>query len=134
MNGVDNRSVPGWFWAVAGLALLWEAFGCYMYVSQSLIADEARTGGYATMASWQWGVFAVAVWSGLLGAIGLLLRKRWAVMLLLLSLVAAAVQYGYAAVQGSLQAADTPIAVSVLVVALGLVIFSNYANRRGWLH
>lgn len=133
MNGGVGRAVPGWYWAVAVLAVAWEAFGAYIYTSQSLIDHSAREGGYATMASWQWGVFAVAVWSGLLGAIALLLRKRWAVPLLLLSLVAAAFQYGYAATQGTLESADMPVAVSVLVVGLLLVVFSSYAKRRGWL-
>lgn len=125
--------VPGWFWAVAGLALLWEAYGCYVYTSQSLIPEGSREGGYAELASWEWGVFAIAVWSGLLGAIGLLLRKRWATPLLLVSLIAAAIQYGYTAAVRGLEPEALPIAVSVLVVGVGLVIFSSRASRRGWL-
>ncbi len=78
MVDAGRRSVPGWFWIVAGLAVLWEAFGCYIYVSQSLVPDAQRVGGYAQMESWQWGVFAIAVWSGLIGAVLLLLRNRWA--------------------------------------------------------
>jgi hypothetical protein len=129
----ETRAVPGWFWAVAGLAVLWEAFGCYIYVSQSLIPDAQREGGYAQMADWQWGVFAVAVWSGLIGAVLLLLRSRWATALLLVSLVAAAVQYGVAAMQGGIDPEALPIAVAVLVVGVILVIFASRASRRGWL-
>jgi 3-methyl-2-oxobutanoate hydroxymethyltransferase len=36
----------------------------------------------AAMPAWQIPVYAVAVWSGLLGAIGLLMRRRWAVPVL----------------------------------------------------
>jgi hypothetical protein len=133
MNGRMDRAVPGWFWAVAVVAVLWEAFGCYIYVSQSLLPDAQREGGYAAMASWQWGVFATAVWSGLIGALLLLLRSRWATALLLVSLLAAAVQYGVAAAQGGIDAGARPIAVAVLVMGLFLVIISSRARRAGWL-
>ncbi len=133
MDGRMDRAVPGWFWLVSGLALLWEAFGCYTYVSQSLVPDAQRVGGYAQMPSWQWGVFAAAVWSGLIGAILLLVRNRWAVALLLVSLLAAAVQYGVAAAQGGIDPGARPIAIAVLVVGVGLVIFASRARRAGWL-
>ena len=133
MNGRMDRAVPGWFWAVAVVAVLWEAFGCYIYLSQSLLPDAQREGGYAAMASWQWGVFAVAVWSGLIGALLLLLRSRWATALLLVSLLAAAVQYGVAAAQGGIDAEARPIAVAVLMMGLFLVIISSRARRAGWL-
>ena len=133
MSDARGTAVPSWFWIVAGLALLWEAFGCYTYVSQSLVPDAQRVGGYATMASWQWGVFAIAVWSGLIGAVLLLLRNRWATPLLTVSLLFAAVQYGVAAMQGGIDAEARPIAVAVLVVGVGLVIFASRARRRGWL-
>jgi len=125
--------VPGWFWIVAVLAVLWEAYGCYEYVSQALVPDGERQGGYAAMRDWQWGVFAVAVWSGLIGALLLLLRSRWATGLLLMSLIAAAVQYGYAAAQGGIPGEALPVAVAVLVVGVALVIFASRATRRAWL-
>jgi hypothetical protein len=60
-----DRAVPGWFLAWRCWPVLWEAFGCYIYVSQSLVPDGQREGGYAQMASWQWGVFATG---GVVGA------------------------------------------------------------------
>lgn len=133
MSATGKTNVPTWFWAVAIVALLWEAFGAYMYVSQSLVPDAQREGDYATMASWQWGVFAVAVWSGVLGAVALLARSRWATLLFLVSFLAAAFQYGYAAWNGGLSAEARPIAITVMVVGVVLVMFSSRARRRGWL-
>lgn len=133
MDDQVARGVPAWFWVVALFAVAWEVFGCTIYLTQSLTEEGARDGGYATMASWQWGVFAVAVWSGLLGAILLVLRNRWAQILLVLSLVAAAGQYGYAAMQGSLPASDRPMAAIILAVAVLLAAFAGIARRRGWL-
>jgi hypothetical protein len=133
MNGKMDRAVPGWFWLVAGLAVLWEAFGCYMYLSLSLAEPGARATEYVQMASWEWGVFAVAVWSGLIGAVGLLLRRAWATPALLLSLIAAAVQYGYTALQRGIPGDKLAIPISVLVVGVALVIISSRARRAGWL-
>jgi hypothetical protein len=133
MDEKTGRGVPGWYWAVAGLALAWEAYGAFIYTSQSLLDPGAREPGFANMASWQWGVFALAVWSGVIGAVGLLLRKAWATWGLLVSLAAAAVQYGFAAMQSAIAPEARPIAVGVLVVGVGLVIFSSRARRAGWL-
>jgi hypothetical protein len=41
MSDARGTAVPSWFWIVAGLALLWEAFGCYTYVSQSLVPTRS---------------------------------------------------------------------------------------------
>lgn len=133
MSETSGRAVPTWFWAVAVVALLWEGFGAYIYLSQSLTPDAQRAGDYATMESWQWGVFAVAVWSGVLGALLLLLRNRWATALLLLSFLAAAFQYGHAALNGGISAEARPIAISVLVVGVVLVMVASRARRAGWL-
>ena len=133
-DDVATRAVPAWYWIVGGLAVLWEGFGCYIYVTESLARGEAGAmDSYASMASWQWGVFAVAVWSGLIGAIGLLLRKRWAILALLVSLIAAVIQYGYEAATDTLPGDAMPVAVSVVVIGVLLVAFANYSGRKGWL-
>jgi len=127
------RAVPTWYWVVAALAVLWEGMGCAVYLMQTMTPEAEREAGYAAMASWQWGVFAVAVWTGLIGAVGLLLRKSWATLFLLLSLLAAAFQYGYAAIQGSLTPTDTPMAAAIIIVGGGVLLFAHIARRRGWL-
>ena len=128
-----RSAVPTWYWAVAVLALLWEGMGCAIYLMQTMTPAGEREAGYAAMASWQWGVFAIAVWSGLIGAAGLLLRKRWASLALVVSLVAAAFQYGYEAATDTLPAGTMPMAVTIIVIGLLLVLFANFARRRGWL-
>ena len=133
MNEAARARVPTWFWIVALLAVAWEAFGAYIYVTQSLVPDAERQGDYATMASWQWGMFAVAVWSGLLGALALLLRSRFAVLLLLVSFLAAVILHSYAALAGGISPDALPVTITVLVIGLVLVIISSRARRAGWL-
>lgn len=136
---------PAWYWIVAILALLWEATGCYFYVVQvsmdatdlaALPAQQAAA--FAAMKTWQWAVFAIAVWSGLAGAIGLLLRVRWlAVWGLWLSLIAALIQYGYAFTTPEIQAMPAaealPLPLSIGLIGLVLVLFAGSAANKGWL-
>lgn len=133
MARIEGRPVPRSYWTVAVLALLWEAFGCYVYTSQSLLPEAARAGGYTDLPAWQWGVFAVAVWSGLIGAVGLLLRARWAVAFLLISLIAALIQYGWVLLTTGLASEALPVAAAVILFGAALVWFAGHASRRGWL-
>ena len=128
-----GRAVPAWYWIVAVLALLWEGAGCAVYLMQTMTPEAQREGSYATMAGWQWGVFAIAVWSGLIGAVGLLLRKTWAVLALAVSLIAAACQYGYAVATDSLNPADGPMAAAIIIVGGLVLLFAHMARKRGWL-
>jgi hypothetical protein len=78
----DGGRVPGWYWAAALGALLWNGFGCFMYLSQVGMdaAEMAKLPAvqqevWRAMPAWAVGAYALAVWVGLLGAIGLLLRR-----------------------------------------------------------
>jgi hypothetical protein len=47
------------------------------------------------MPGWAWAAYALAVWAGTLGALALLMRRRWAVTLFALSLAGVVVQFGW---------------------------------------
>lgn len=142
---IDNAGKPlAWFWIVAVLAVLWELTGVasYLYhVTMTPAAIDALPAGEAELMritpAWINGVFAVAVWSGLLGGIALLLRRRWARPLLLVSVIAAAIQFGYIFSLGrgfetvGTQGAVFPVVI-VLIGAL-LVWLAGFAGKRGWL-
>src|SRR6187455_1596623 len=93
---------PTWYWVVAGLAVLWMLFGVMAWV-MDLMTDEtglaqmseAQRQLYVARPQWIFIVYAVAIFSGLAGAIGLLMRKSWATALLALSLAAVVIQFGY---------------------------------------
>ena len=86
---------------------------------------------------WAVSATAVAVWGGAVGCIGLILRKRWAKLLLLISLAGVVVQdialFGMteAASQGGL--AVIGLQGLVLVIAAALVLLARHADSRGWL-
>lgn len=129
MSEVGERRVPGWYWAVAVAAVLWEGLGCAQYLI-------AVTQGADALPDWVMAVFAIAVWVGLAGAIALLLRRRLAVAALLVSLVAALVQYGFVFLVlpvEVLNAGVLAVPIAVLVAGGLLLWFARSAARRGWL-
>ncbi len=141
---LDSGRVPGWYWAVAVLALLWEAMGCYAYLTQVSMdaAALARLPAeqrdiWAAMPVWVVGAYAVAVWAGLLGAIGLLLRRTWARPAFAMSLLGVIVQFGWTflatPILVTMGASAAAFPAFILIVAALLLWFSGVAAKRGWL-
>jgi hypothetical protein len=81
--------------------------------------------------AWITAAFAIAVFAGLVGCIALLLRKKWTINLLLLSLVAVIVQMGYFFIKG--YSDHIGMTIAIIVVAIFLVWFSKRVNAKGWL-
>ena len=144
MNGIVGSRPPAWFWIVAGLGLLWEAYGVYTYLAHvgavpmnTSGADPAAVRISQDMPVWATAAYAVAVFSGLLGALGLLLRKGWSRSLLFLSLLALLVQFGWWVLMSGAREAIGPSVMIVpgviILVGILLVWFANLAGKRGWL-
>ena len=96
------HKAPKWYWWASGAALLWALTGCFFYYTQvSMTADDlaklpqVQRDIWTLMPKWVVGAYAVAVWSALAGAVGLLLRRRWALLLFFISLIGIAVQFGW---------------------------------------
>jgi len=86
---------------------------------------------------WYYAAFGIAVWVGLIGAVLLLLRRRWSVWALLISLVAAIIQFSSAFIVPEMRAI-TPsdalfVPIVIIVIAYAIWQFSRLAGRRGWL-
>ena len=81
---------PGWFWVVSVLGLLWNLVGLSMFYMQMAMTPEAAAALppeqqqiHAAMPTVAYAFFGIAVIAGVLGSLGLLLRRRWAAPLLL---------------------------------------------------
>lgn len=144
MSERDAGSVPGWFWAVAILGLLFEAFACYAYLTDvTRTADELarlpvdQQSLRAATPWWIYAAYGLAVWVGLLGAVLLLMRRRHAEILLLVSLIAFIVQFGGVLLVPALRD-DTPpdaftLPIVIAAVAYGLWHFARVSRKRDWL-
>lgn len=135
---------PPWFYVAAVILILWECIGCYAYVSQVSMtaADMAQLPAaqqeiWKMTPSWVTSAYALAVWIGLAGGIALLLRRRIARSLFVVSLIAVVVQFGWTFVATPILTTIGPSAAAfpVFIIAVGAmaVWFSGKAIQNGWL-
>ena len=140
-QAIPDRPAPRWFTLAAIGALLFELFGCFMYLMQvrvdpaSLPVDQRALWDAAP--SWMIAAYAVAVWVGLIGAILLVMRRRLAEKLLLVSFLAVIVQFSALLLVPELRNLTTSDALFlpfVIVVACYVIWhFTFTARRAGWL-
>lgn len=139
------QTVPKWYWIASALALLWAMIGCFAYWSDvnmtpadlaSLPPAEAAV--RAAMPQWVVGAYAVAVWGALAGTLGLLLRKSWARLLLLVSLIGVIVQFGWTFFATPLLASQGMAAAAfplfILIAGVAMLALARHAAARGWLN
>jgi hypothetical protein len=135
---------PKWFVPVAVAALLWNLLGCLAYLHDVTLtpADVAKLGAaqqsmYAARPAWAVGATAVAVWFGALGCVGLILRKRWSLPILALSLLGVIVQdialFGLSGLSASIEPVVYVLQGVVLLIAIGLVLMSRQGRAAQWL-
>jgi len=100
MSDISENKSPTLYWVISGVLALWSMIGVSFYIMfagtsaeeyAAYVADGTMNQAYADYAAntpaWATAVFALAVFSGLAGAICLLLRKKWAVQFFTISLV-----------------------------------------------
>jgi hypothetical protein len=138
------NTVPKWFRPVAIVALLWNLLGCAAWLMDVTLTPEdvarmsaAEQAMYASRPAWAVGATAVAVWGGALGCLGLILRRRWSRICLVLSLIGVIVQdIGlFGLTDAAVQAGSVALVLQgvVLLVAIGLVVLAQRAVHRGWI-
>jgi ribose/xylose/arabinose/galactoside ABC-type transport system permease subunit len=133
---------PAWFRIAAALAVLWNAFGVFQYLgSVGLFGDplaslpEAQRAAAEAIPAAVIAAFAIGTLAGLIGSLGLVLRKRWAVPALLVSLAALVVLEGYIVFLSDALEAFGGIALplTIVLVAALLAWLAAHARRLGWL-
>jgi hypothetical protein len=140
-----KTKTPFWYWILAVFFLLWNIMGAISFYVHTFISEESFAGLseaerelYGDYPFWITLVFAVAVFFGLLGSVGLILKRKWAKLAFIISICAIVPQMIHnvfftntIAVYGIKQAITMPI----LLVGIGfiLIIFSNYSIKKNWL-
>ncbi len=139
MSEEMKTTVGALFWIVGIALLVWNLFGCAIYLMDKFATDAdllAMKNGEAMVASrgvypiWATAAFAIAVWGGLVAVVTLLLRMRLSVMLFVISLVAALICFIPTFTMPVVKAAggNTYWVMPVIVVVLGL--FQIWWSRR----
>lgn len=135
---------PKWLLPVAIVALLWNLMGCAAYLSDAMLsaADVAKMSDaekllYDAKPAWAIAGTAVGVWFGAVGCVALILRKKWAVPVLMLSLLGVFVQdvwmFVLAPKSDLINGMVMGLQGLVLLVSIGLVALARSAKASGWL-
>ncbi len=131
------------FWIISVLALLWNIMCVTAYLGQAYMTDEvlkALSEGeqayYNNVPAWVTGAFAIAVFAGVFGCVGLLIRKKWAVILFVISIIAVIAQSTYNLYIQKFM--EVPLqhmiwSLVVILIAIFLVWFSRNAAKKNWL-
>ena len=148
---VDARvRTPIHLWIVGVLRVLWNSIGCYDYLMTRMRNTEyfesimpnvdpnavlAWVDAFPLYAQFGWGL---GVWGGLLGALLLLMRSKWAVWALGLSLVGALLGLGYQALAapplaGMEGAMADIMPYAIIGVALALFVYARAMRVKGVL-
>ena len=114
---------------IGALGVLWNLIGVGSYLAHvGTFGPEAAAPppGAAPMPDAITAAFAIAVFSGLAGSIGLLLLKRWAGPMLWLSFVASVIDWVWVLGYGG---GSVPLGIAVMVIALALAIVASRLPR-----
>ncbi len=145
MTDSTSQKVPVVFWIIAVIAIIWNAMGVNQYLQQAYQTDAFKAGMPSEEAlemaintpSWAMSAFAVAVFFGLLASIALILKKRLAIPLFLISLIGIIVQMIHnvfisdsVELMGSI-AIIFPIII--LVIGVFLYFYSKRSMANGWI-
>lgn len=141
----EKIKIPTWFWVISVLFLLWNIMGVFSFFAHTFISGEAlaelpsnERELYGEYPLWITIVFAIAVVFGMIGAIGLLMKKKWSKIAFIISLLAIIPQMIHNVfftrsieVYGVAEAVTMP----ALVVIFGffLVWFSMLGIKKNWL-
>ena len=139
-----DRNVPASFRIIAIIALAWNLTGVTMFLLQLKMTPEqlaalpeAQQVVYAAMPSWLPIFYGLGVFGGVLGALGLLLRRRWAIAPFAISLAAVIVQmaaiYALTPAWEVSGASGLPMTLLIVGIAAFLLWYARHASRRGWL-
>jgi len=142
MNDMTVKT-PWHLWAVGAVALLWNSYGGYDYVMTQtnnaayLAQFTAEQRAYFdSFPLWMEAVWAIGVWGGVLGAVLLLMRSKWAFQAFLASLIAFAISVVYGQMSGAsaiMGTTGTVMSGLIFVLCLIFVMYSRMMIRKGVL-
>lgn len=138
MNKVIGANVPLWFRLLAVLGLAWNGYGVYMYLlSVGMLRGAVPAAPVQAAPAWVTGVFAVAVFAGLLGSLLMVAGKRLACPFLVLSFLAVIAQTVWVVFLSNARAVEGMKALvmpgAITLVALLLMLVAAKGAAKYWL-
>jgi hypothetical protein len=140
-NLYSRRPLARWYWAGAIASLLFMALGCVTYLMH-VTADPAslpldQRAAFDAEPVWLTAAYAIAVWVGLAGTLMLLLRRKLAQPLMLVSLAAVVVWLAglllVPNLRETISSNDLAVAIAVAAITWTIFWFARHSAKRGWL-
>ena len=143
-EGSDKTSPPVWFWVISIIALLWYLMDMSAFFMRVLMTDdvikampENQQHLYRNMPLWVNIVFAGEVFGGALGCVGLLLRKKWALPLFVVSILGVLSQtfhvYFLSDAISTMGAPAVVMPLLAILIGIGMIVFAKSATSKHWL-
>ena len=140
----DSNKPTTLFWIISVAALVWNGLGVMQYLGMAYMTDEvkaalpeAERALYDNIPSWVTAAFAIAVFGGLIGSAFLLMRKKLAGPMFLISLIAIIVQMSYNLFMSRAAEIYGPgsviMPIMVIVIGVFLLMYSKKTIAKGWL-
>ncbi|SDH59806.1 hypothetical protein [Winogradskyella thalassocola] len=141
MTNFSNKP-PITFWVISVLALLWNGAGVLAYIGRAFMTDEIiaqlpteqQAEFLVEYPAWYTAAFALAVFCGALGCIALLIRKKWAYTLFIISALGAIVQHIYLFMNVEMNTAALVMPILVIVVCIFLIWYAKNSISKGWIN
>jgi len=135
---------PVHLWIVGVLALLWNFMGAFDYLATQLKLEsymgsfsEEQLEYFYGIPAWAVSGWAIAVWIGLVGTVGLLLRRKWSVLAFAVSLAGLAISSIYTLILSDglkiMGGTGTIMTVLIWVISIFLVWYSKQQAKAGIL-
>ncbi len=145
MQKTQTAGTPWHLWVVGIIATLWNAMGAFDYVmtqtqNESYLSNftPEQLAYFTGFPVWVVASWAIAVWGGVLGALLLLLKRKLAVLVFLVSLLAMVLTtfHNYILSNGMEimgSGASLGFTAAIFVIAVVLYLYANTMNKRGFL-
>jgi len=125
------------FYIIGVVALIWNGLGVMAYLGKAFITEEMiaelpkeqQAEFLVELPAWVTGAFAIAVFSGVLASILLLMKKKLAYPLFIISAIAAIAQHAYLFM--NVEVASLVMPIMVIVVCVFLVWYSKKCVDEG---
>lgn len=146
MSGMGERIRTPWhLWVVGIVTVLWNSFGCLDYTMTQTRRDawfaqmgvtEAQMAYFTAMPAWTHAAWAIGVWGGLLGGLLLLLRRKWALPVFVVSFLGwlAGAVYAFALSDGmEAMGEHWPMQIVIGGACVFFIWYAWFMSKRGVL-
>lgn len=137
----DSAKTPWHLWAVGGVTLVWNAIGIFSYMMTRLDKLEALgmtaedVAFFNSFPAWANALWALGVWGAFFGSVLLLLRSRWAVPSLIISVVGlvGTTYFQRVTIDMPEKHDSIPLSVTIWVITLFMLWYSHRMRGQGVL-